>query len=154
MTSDVTNQNINAYNRFSQLMDTVSPDKALKILEKVEKKKLLPFRVMSKVELFLKKFILDKGEMDISKIQLLDNVEECDGMAEFIDSLMSIKNGTTVLHIQAECINRFGEQYGGMGIGDWYRIINAYVEKRTHHYDIKPDETFFWQAAEPSPGKD
>lgn len=154
MTSDVTNQNINAYNRFSQLMDTVSPDKALKILEKVEKKKLLPFRVMSKVELFLKGFILSKGEMDISKIQLLDNVEGCDGMAEFIDSLMSIKNGTTVLHIQAECINRFGEQYGGMSIGDWYRIINAYVGKRTHHYDIKRDETFFWQAAEPSPGKD
>lgn len=154
MTSDVTNQNINAYNRFSQLMATVSHDKALKILEKVEKKKLLPFRVMSKVELFLKEFILSKGEMDISKIQLLDNVEDCDGMAEFIDSLMSIKNGTTVLQIQAECITRFGEQYGGMGIGDWYRIINAYVGKKTHHYDLKPEETFYWQAAEPSPEQD
>lgn len=151
MTSDVTNQNINAYNRLSQLMATVSRDKALHVLEKVEKKKLPPFRVRSKAELFFKEFILSKGEMDISIIQMLGNVEDCDGMAEFIDTMMTIENGTTILRIQAECITRFGEQYGGMSVGDWYRIINAYVGKKTQRYDLKPEETFYWQAAESSP---
>ena len=67
-----------------------------------------------------------------------------------IDNMMSVASGTSLLAIVRECFNQFGERYFGMKQKDWFHIVNKYVSNTTKRYDIMPEETFYWKAAESS----
>ena len=75
-------------------------------------------------------------------------VESDDRVKNFIDTSLSLSGGTSILKIQSECIEKFGEYYPGMSIKDWYKAISSYVKMKTQIYELKPEDTFNWKVAE------
>lgn len=149
MSSAVTADNLNSYNRFSKLTATIDKAKAKQFLEKTEGAKLLPFRVKPKAELFLRSFILSNGNMDIPEFsRRLTDINDDTHIVEFADTLMTMRNGISVLLLQRECIERFGEKYPDMSVSDWFKVISSYMREKTHKYDMKQDDIVYWNVAE------
>jgi len=149
MYSAVTPDNLNSYNRFSKLTATIDKEKAKLFFERTEGVKLLPFRVKPKAELFLQDFILSNGNMDIPEFgQKLTDINDDINVVEFADTLMTMHNGISVLLLEKECIERFGEKYSAMSMSDWFKVIFSYMKDKTHKYDLKQDDIVYWNVAE------
>ena len=149
MASAVTPDNLNSYNRFSKLTATIDKEKAKLFFERTEGVKLLPFRVRPKAELFLQDFILSNGNMDIPEFgRKLTNINDDVNVVEFANTLMTMRNSISVLLLEKECIERFGEKYSAMSVSDWFKVINSYVKAKTHKYDLKQDDIVYWNVAE------
>lgn len=73
---------------------------------------------------------------------------EAPEVADYADQLMDAFGGISILTLQKECIEKFGEEYSLMKQGDWYHAVRDYVEARTNRYDLKHDEQVYWMAAE------
>ena len=68
MAMDITNKNINDYGRFDELKSTIDKAKAKIYFEKLEGKKIPPFRVNMKVGDLLRDFII-RGGFDIATLE-------------------------------------------------------------------------------------
>ncbi len=77
------------------------------------------------------------------------NICDDESLKSMVDNMMAMDAGTTLLAIVRECFNQFGERYFSMKQKDWYHIVSQYVSETTKRYDLKPEETFYWMAAEP-----
>ncbi|WP_144512293.1 type I restriction endonuclease subunit R, EcoR124 family [Bacillus sp. FJAT-22090] len=67
MSLKITESNINEYNRFDNLKQTVDKKRAKSFLEKVEGKSIKPFQVNIRIDEYLRKFLLEGGfEIDIT----------------------------------------------------------------------------------------
>ena len=84
----------------------------------------------------------------------INDIRDDSSLKLMVDNMMALDAGTTLLAIVRECFSQFGERYNGMKQKDWYHIVNQYVSDTTKRYDIQPEETFFWMAAEPPLGSD
>ena len=62
MDKDVTESNINEFGQFDELMQTVDIAKAKDYFEKLEKKKVQPFKVRIMADELLREFILNDGQ--------------------------------------------------------------------------------------------
>ena len=78
-------------------------------------------------------------------------MKEDQRIVEFANNIMTINNGISVLSLEKECIERFGEEYSAMSMFDWFKVINDYVRNKTHRYDLKQDEVVYWNVAEDDP---
>lgn len=71
-------------------------------------------------------------------------------LSVFADDMMKAFHGISILSLQKACIEKFGETYCTMKIGDWYRVVREYVERQTRRSDVSDKENVVWQiAAEP-----
>lgn len=149
MSSAVTPDNLNSYNRFSKLKATIDKDKAKLFFKLTEGVVLPPFRINQKTEQFLRDFILSNGDMDIPEYgRKLSDINEDARIVEFADTVMSVHNGISVLLLEKECIERFGEEYSAMSMPDWFKVIYDYMKTKTHRYDLKQDDIVYWNVAE------
>ena len=149
MFSAVTPDNLNSYNRFSKLKATIDKDKAKLFFKLTEGVELPPFRINQKAEQFLRDFILSNGDMDIPEYgRKLSDINEDARIVEFADTVMSVHNGISVLLLEKECIERFGEEYSAMSMPDWFKVIYDYMKTKTHRYDLKQDDIVYWNVAE------
>lgn len=69
-------------------------------------------------------------------------------ISEFADEIMKIKKGISILGLQQACIEKFGDTYCTMKLGDWYNVVKDYIERQTMRYNLRDDEPVMWQAAE------
>lgn len=149
MSSAVTSDNLNSYNRFSKLKATIDKNKAKLFFKLTEGVELPLFRINQKAEQFLRDFILSNGDMDIPEYgRKLSDINEDARIVEFADTVMSVHNGVSVLLLEKECIERFGEEYSAMSMSDWFKVIYAYMKTKTHRYDLKQDDIVYWNVAE------
>mgnify|MGYP002522576624 FL=1 len=152
MSTDISPDNLNSYNRFNNLAKTIDKDKAKLFFEKTQGVKLLPFKIKPKAELFLRNFMLSNGKMEIPEYgKKLSILEDDQQIVEFANTVMAMNNGISVLALEKECIERFGEEYSAMSMFDWFKVINAYVKGKTHRYDLKENEIVYWNVAESKP---
>ena len=90
-----------------------------------------------------------ESQTELEKLYpILKYVESDDRVKNYIDTSLSLSEGTSLLKIQTGCIDNFGEYYPGMSIKDWYKAISSYVKMKTNIYELKPEDTFKWMAAE------
>lgn len=68
-------------------------------------------------------------------------------LAEFADDMMKTYNGISILTLQQACIEKFGETYCTMKLGDWYHVVKEYVERQTCRNDVRDDEEVTWLVA-------
>ena len=152
MSTDISSESLNSYNRFNNLTKTIDKEKAQQFFEMTQGVKLLPFKVKPKAELFLRDFILSNGNLEIPEYgRKLSSMKEDQRIVEFANNIMTINNGISVLSLEKECIERFGEEYSAMSMFDWFKVINDYVRNKTHRYDLKQDEVVYWNVAEEDP---
>lgn len=75
-------------------------------------------------------------------------------LAEFADNTMKAFHGISILTLQKACIEKFGETYCTMKVGDWYHVVKEYLERRTKRNDLHDDEPVIWSMVaetDPSP---
>ena len=68
-------------------------------------------------------------------------------LSEFADDMMKAFQGISILKLQQACIEKFGETYCTMKIGDWYHVVRDYVEHQTRRNDVRDDEEVTWMMA-------
>ena len=68
-------------------------------------------------------------------------------LSEFADDMMKAFQGISILKLQQACIEKFGETYCTMKIGDWYQVVRDYVERQTKRNDVRDDEKVTWMMA-------
>ena len=68
-------------------------------------------------------------------------------LSEYADDMMKAYKGITILKLQQACIEKFGETYCTMDIGDWYHVVKDYVERQTRRNNVPDDEKVTWQIA-------
>lgn len=68
-------------------------------------------------------------------------------LSEFADNMMKSFKGISILNLQQACIEKFGETYCTMKMGDWYHVVRDYVERQTNRQDIRDDEEVTWMMA-------
>jgi len=68
-------------------------------------------------------------------------------LSEFADDMMKAFQGISILKLQQACIEKFGDTYCTMKIGDWYHVVRDYVERQTHRNDVRDDEEVTWMMA-------
>ena len=68
-------------------------------------------------------------------------------LSEFADDMMKAFQGISILKLQQACIEKFGDTYCTMKIGDWYHVVRDYVERQTHRNDVSDDEEVTWMIA-------
>lgn len=100
-----------------------------------------------------------RSELKIAKTRIpvlakqeIETLKNDSSVKQLIEHLMSVKTGTSILEIQRNCIEQFGEKFPTLSILDWYHFIDDYVKHRTHLYELQMDEMFCWKAAEPEIG--
>ena len=72
-------------------------------------------------------------------------------LSEFADDMMKSFQGISILKLQQACIEKFGNTYCTMEVGDWYHVVRDYVERQTKRNDLRDDEEVTWlMAAEDS----
>lgn len=149
MSSAVTAENLNSYNRFSKLTATIDKEKAKQFFEQSEGVKLLPFRVKPKAELFLRDFILSNGNMEIPEYgRKLSDINDDARIVQFADALMTMRKGISVLLLEKECIERFGEEYSAMSMSDWFKVIYSYMKTKADRHELRQDDIVYWKVAE------
>lgn len=77
----------------------------------------------------------------------IDALQEAPDVAEFADVMMKRFGGISVLSLQQELIEKFGETYCEMKPGDWYKAIKEYIKQQTLRHDIRDDEPIIWGMA-------
>lgn len=68
-------------------------------------------------------------------------------LSEFADDMMKNYKGISILALQQACIDKFGETYCTMTLGDWYHVVKDYVERQTRRNDVRDDEEVTWLMA-------
>lgn len=68
-------------------------------------------------------------------------------LSEFADDMMKAFQGISILKLQQACIEKFGDTYCTMKIGDWYHVVRDYVERQTRRNDVRDDEEVTWMMA-------
>lgn len=68
-------------------------------------------------------------------------------LSKYADDMMKAYKGITILKLQQACIEKFGETYCTMDIGDWYHVVKDYVERQTRRNDVRDDEKVTWLIA-------
>ncbi len=68
-------------------------------------------------------------------------------LSKFADDMMKTYKGISILTLQRACIEKFGETYCTMKLGDWYHVVKNYVERQTHRNDVRDDEEVTWLIA-------
>ena len=68
-------------------------------------------------------------------------------LSEFADDMMKTYKGITILALQQACIEKFGDTYCTMKLGDWYHVVKDYVEQQTRRNDVRDDEEVTWLMA-------
>lgn len=68
-------------------------------------------------------------------------------LAEYADNLMKAFNGVSILALQREIIEKYGDTYFLMKQGDWYHAVRDYVERQTRRNDVRDDEEVTWLMA-------
>lgn len=84
----------------------------------------------------------------VAKVVFLSKVEDSKEVTDFIGNLLEMSNGMTLLDLQKECIDQFGERYAGMAMKDWYHVVRDYVAEKTHRENILPNDVIVWNVAE------
>lgn len=155
MVLTVTASDINAFGRFDHLVDTVDRVKARAYFEKEEGNPIPARRVPMKIAEILRRFVLSGGFDIGSNIQeisarRLTDVRDDKNMKALIDNMMKTKNGTNILAIVSECQKEFGMEYPTMDREkkEWFHVIDRYVKETTQKYNLQPEDTFYWMAAE------
>lgn len=149
MRSDVMPENLNSFNRFDALTKTIDKAKAKAYFEKIEGVKLHLLRIAPKAENFLKDFILSNGDVELFPVyKKLANLQEDKRIIEFANNLMIMNNGLSILSLERDCIEKFGEEYPTMQFSDWLKVITEYFEEKTQRYELKPEEIVYWKAAD------
>ena len=66
----------------------------------------------------------ETGNMDIPEFgRKLTDINDDIHIVEFADTLMTMHYGISVLLLEKECIERFGEEYSAMSVSDWFKVI-------------------------------
>lgn len=68
-------------------------------------------------------------------------------LSEFADDMMKAFQGISILKLQQACIEKFGDTYCTMKIGDWYHVVRDYVELQTRRNNVRDDEEVTWMMA-------
>lgn len=68
-------------------------------------------------------------------------------LSEFADDMMKEFQGISILKLQQACIEKFGDTYCTMEVGDWYHVVRDYVERQTSRNDVRDDEEVTWMMA-------
>ena len=68
-------------------------------------------------------------------------------LSEFADDMMKEFKGISILKLQQACIEKFGDTYCTMEVGDWYHVVRDYVERQTSRNDVRDDEEVTWMMA-------
>lgn len=68
-------------------------------------------------------------------------------LSELADDMMKEFKGISILKLQQACIEKFGDTYCTMEVGDWYRVVRDYVERQTSRNDVRDDEEVTWMMA-------
>ncbi len=68
-------------------------------------------------------------------------------LSEFADDVMKEFKGISILKLQQACIEKFGDTYCTMEVGDWYHVVRDYVERQTSRNDVRDDEEVTWMMA-------
>ena len=68
-------------------------------------------------------------------------------LSEFADDMMKAFQGISILKLQQACIEKFGDTYCTMEVGDWYHVVRDYVERQTSRNDVRDDEEVTWMMA-------
>ncbi len=66
-------------------------------------------------------------------------------LSEYADGLMKAYQGISILTLQQACIDKFGDVYCTMKLGDWYHVVRNYVEQQTQRNDVRDDEDVTWK---------
>jgi hypothetical protein len=61
--------------------------------------------------------------------------------------MMKEFKGISILKLQQACIEKFGDTYCTMEVGDWYHVVRDYVERQTSRNDVRDDEEVTWMMA-------
>lgn len=160
----ITEQNLNEFNRFSRLKESVDAVKAKAYFEAKTGQKMSVFKVNIEVNNLLKRFLLEggfdievnKGEEESSaqevKLGILTDIRKDASVKLLVDNMMTLDVGTSILQIVAACQQEFGIKYPAMikQPKAWLHLIDNYVKEKTTRYDLQPEETFYWMAAESS----
>ena len=87
--------------------------------------------VIEKLKAYLNKFSNmlsdDSAGLDVFRKRKLNNVEEDEGMKNFIIALVNQDPDITDLGIQREVIERYGQEYPAMTNSDWNHIIRPFA---------------------------
>lgn len=79
----------------------------------------------------------------------VSSLEESPKLASYADEIMA-GGGFSILTLTRVLQEKYGQEYGSMGISDWYKVVRDYVQHKTNRYNIRDDEPIMWMAAEPS----
>ena len=77
----------------------------------------------------------------------ISNFLQAPELSEFADDMMKAFQGISILKLQQACIEKFGDTYCTMKIGDWYHVVRDYVERQTRRNDVRDDEEVTWMMA-------
>ena len=77
----------------------------------------------------------------------IDSLFEAPEIIEYANRLMRVFHGISILDLQKEIIEAFGDKYFLMKVSDWYQVVREYVERQSHRYEIIDDEKVVWQMA-------
>lgn len=81
----------------------------------------------------------------------LTSLNQAPKVRQFVDNVVALHAGKSILAIVRDCINEFGEEYGNMRISDWRSVIRDYVSHRTMRYDINDNEPVYYSIAAETP---
>ena len=112
----------------------------------------------------LKRFLLEGGfDIEVNsdekessaqevKLGVLTDIRMDASVKLLVDNMMTLDVGTSILQIVAACQQEFGMKYPAMikQPKAWLHLIDNYVKEKTTRYDLQPEETFYWMAAESS----
>lgn len=68
-------------------------------------------------------------KVSIANLHKIKDVEEDADLKGFVESERNLENNIHVLYLQSKVINKFQEKYPDMKKGDWYYILNKYLNK-------------------------
>lgn len=68
-------------------------------------------------------------------------------LSVFANDMMKAFQGISILKLQQACIEKYGETYCTMEVGDWYHVVRDYVERQTKRNDVRDDEEVTWMMA-------
>ena len=72
---------------------------------------------------------------------------EAPEIAEYADNLMRAFNGISILTLQREIIEKYGDTYFLMKQDDWYHAVRDYVEQKIKRNNVGDDEEVTWLIA-------
>jgi hypothetical protein len=86
-------------------------------------------------------------ETCVKEITDISSFLQAPELSQFADDMMKEFQGISILKLQQACIDKFGDTYCTMEVGDWYHVVRDYVERQTSRNDVRDDEKVTWMMA-------